>query len=43
METDLEQADLDATVCWEQAMASGDPEAIGAAYGVRLNLLRCPR
>ena len=39
MEYDLEQADLDCTVCWEQAMASGDPEDIGGAYGVRLNLL----
>ena len=26
----------DATVCWEQALASGDPEAIGGAYDVRL-------
>ena len=32
METDLEQADLDCTVCWEHAMASGDPEDIGNAY-----------
>ena len=39
METDLEQADLDATVCWEHAMASGDPEYIGTAYNSRLNLL----
>ena len=39
LEYDLERADLDCTVCWEHAMASGDPEDIGAAYGVRLNLL----
>ena len=42
METDLEQADLDTTVCWEHAMASGDPEYIGNAYNSRLNLL-CAR
>ena len=28
-----------ATVCWEHAMASGDPESIGAAYVIRLNVL----
>ena len=39
METDLEQADLDCQVCWEHAMASGDPEDIGGAYKHRLNLL----
>jgi DNA-binding CsgD family transcriptional regulator/tetratricopeptide (TPR) repeat protein len=39
METDVEQADLDWTVCWEHAIASGDPEDIASAYHVRLNLL----
>ena len=40
METDLEQADLDVTVCWQQAMASGDHEDISHAHSVRLCLLR---
>ncbi len=35
LDTDLRQADLDATACWEQAFASGEPEAIGDAYGIR--------
>lgn len=39
LETDLERADLDCTVCWEHAIASRDPEYIGAAYGCRWNLL----
>ena len=39
METDLEQADLDSKVCWQQAMASGDHEDISHAHGVRLCLL----
>ena len=39
METDLAQAERDWTVCWEQARVSGDPDDIGGAYHVRLNLL----
>jgi hypothetical protein len=39
MDADLEQAERDWTVCWEHARASGDPEDIGHAYHVRLNLL----
>ena len=40
-EGDLGQADLDCTVCWEHALASGDPEDIGAAFSHRLYLLQC--
>ena len=39
LETDLEQADLDCTVCWEHAMTSGDPWDIRDAYIIRWNLL----
>ena len=34
--TDLEQAVLAATVCWEQALASDDPDVMGAAYDTRV-------
>ena len=34
--TDLGQADLAATVCWEQALASDDPDVMGAAYDTRV-------
>jgi DNA-binding CsgD family transcriptional regulator len=40
-EGDLGRADLDCTVCWEHALASGEPEDIGAAYSHRLYLLQC--
>ena len=35
METDLRRADLDATICWEQASASGNLLAVGAAHLIR--------
>ena len=35
MDTDLEQAALDSTVCWEQALDSDDPYVIGYAYATR--------
>ena len=34
--TDLGQAALAATVCWEQALASDDPDVMGAAYDTRV-------
>ena len=43
LETDLEQADLDCTVCWEHAMASGDPKYIGNAYGMQVEPVVGPR
>jgi DNA-binding CsgD family transcriptional regulator len=38
LDIDLEQADRDSEVCWQHALASGDPEAIAGAYGAKLNL-----
>ena len=39
LETDLEQADLDCSLCWQHAMASGHPLGMADAYMVRWNLL----
>ena len=39
LDTDLRRAELDSTTCWEQAMASGEPYAIGDAHFNRMNLL----
>ena len=36
LESDFRLADADATVCWEQALASGEPWAIDTAHGTRL-------
>ena len=36
LESDFRLAEADATVCWEQALASGEPWAIDNAHGIRL-------
>ena len=39
LEGDLERAEVDGQVCWEQALRSGRPLDISAAHSHRLNLL----
>lgn len=39
LETDLEQADLECTLAWKHAIASGELETVGGAHTYRLNLV----
>ena len=36
LESDFPLAEADATVCWEQALASGEPWAIDGAHNIRM-------